>query len=417
MKFIHISDLHLGKSIHGISLIENGDQGFWVDRFLEKVKEISPDAVLIAGDVFDRKDPNDDAFELFSRLMTALNDMGITVMTIAGNHDSIQKLSYVSPVLSKMGLHFSRKLTETHELEHVTLPDEENGGDVTFWLMPYVFPALVAKAFDDSSIKDYETAVKTLLDAQDIDHSRRNVLIAHQNVTADGVAGEKGGSESMVGGVGPVDAGLFDGFDYVALGHIHAAYSIGRKNVRYAGSPLCYHFDETRQAAKGPVLVRMGAKGEPVDCEVLDIEPLHRMRVIGPDSYDNIRSRELANNNRNEYLKVILNDRPVTFEISSFFRDLFRGRESVLLDISSEFSRFTGKASARTAAQEEKSVEELFTDFYKEKNDGELPHEEDIRVIEFAGELARNARDIRKDPDPETIGKLIEYLLGTEEEQ
>ena len=149
----------------------------------------------------------------------------------------------------------------------------------------------------------------------------------------------------MVGGVGQIDYTAFDGFDYVALGHIHAAYAVGRESIRYAGSPLCYHFNETRQSAKGPVLVELGAKGEGVKIETLAIPPLHPMREIR-GAYEEIREAELNDPRRGEYLRIVLTDRRVSPESSAFFRELYAGRDSVLMELCSEFTRFSGEAAA-----------------------------------------------------------------------
>ena len=249
MRFLHLADLHLGKSLHGISLLESGDQADWVRRFLELSGELRPDAVLIAGDVYDRSAPSGDAVELLSELLSGLAQQGIPVLLTAGNHDSGQRLGFLKELLGKEGIHIAGTLPKGGKLPCVTLQDP--WGPVHFWLMPYVFPALVAQALEDESIRDYDTAVRRLLQAQDIDFSERNVLIAHQNVTANGVECERGGSETMVGGLGEVDVSAFEGFTYVALGHIHAAYPVGRESVRYAGSPLLpFQRDET--AAQGP---------------------------------------------------------------------------------------------------------------------------------------------------------------------
>ena len=134
MRFFHLADLHFGKMIHGVSLLENGDQGYWVDQFLQLAEAEKPDAVVIAGDVYDRSAPTGDAVVLLSRFVTALSDLHIPVMMTAGNHDSAQRLSFAGPMLARQGLHISRPLYETPELEHVTLEDEY--GPVTFWLMP-----------------------------------------------------------------------------------------------------------------------------------------------------------------------------------------------------------------------------------------------------------------------------------------
>ena len=166
MRLIHISDLHFGKSIHGVSLLENGDQGAWVDRFLELAEKEKPDAVLIAGDVYDRSSPSGDAVELLSRMLTALASLKIQVMMVAGNHDSVQRLSFAGPLLARQGLHISRPLYGSPELSHVTLEDPH--GPVTFWLMPYVYPALISQALGDPGLRDSDSAVRALLAAQKV---------------------------------------------------------------------------------------------------------------------------------------------------------------------------------------------------------------------------------------------------------
>ena len=414
MRFLHLADLHFGKSIYGTSLLENGDQGTWVDRFLALAEELKPDAVVIAGDVYDRGAPSGDAVQLLSRMLTELSALSIPVMMCAGNHDSVQRLSFLSPLLAREGLHISGNLYDAPMLSHVTLQDEH--GPATFWLMPYVFPALIARSLGDESLRGSDEAVRTLLTAQPIDFTQRNVLIAHQNVTANGTPGERGGSESMVGGVGQIDYTVFDGFDYVALGHIHAAYPVGREAVRYAGSPLCYHFNETRQAAKGPLLVELGAKGEAVKVETLVIPPLHPMREIR-GVYEEIRDAELRDPRRGEYLRVVLTDRRVSPEIAVFFRELYQGRDSVLMELCSEFTQFSGAAGApRRGDVEQKSIEDLFGDFYTERSGGTPPTDADAALLTEAGELLSRA-DPHAAPSARDVMRLLDYLTGQEAER
>jgi exonuclease SbcD len=282
--------------------------------------------------------------------------------------------------------------------------------------MPYVFPALISRALGDDSLKDYDSAVRALISAQSINESERNVLIAHQNVTFNGKEAERGGSESMIGGVGQIDVSAFDAFDYVALGHIHASYSVGRDSVRYAGSPLCYHFDETRQKSKGPVLVDIGPKGEPVRTETLIIEPLHPMREIR-GSYEEIRDAELSDKRTGEYISIILDDRRVTPEIAAFFRELYKDRNSILMEIKSAYNRFAGELPQMdSGSAKERSTEELFADFYSERNGGEPPEEKDYLLMDHAGELMRHASDLRTGPGKEVIDKFVDYLLRQEVE-
>ena len=405
MRFLHIADLHLGKVIHGVSMLENGDQPAWVDRFLALTREVRPRAVVMAGDVYDRSTPSGEAVELLNRLVVGLAEQGITVLITAGNHDSGSRLSFARDLLAREGVHIAGAVKA--ELDRVTLEDEY--GPVHFWLMPYVFPAAAAQALGQE-IRDYETAVRRLLEAQPLDAGTRNVIAAHQNVTAFGREQVRGGSESAVGGVGGVDYTSFDAFDYAALGHIHAAYPVGREEVRYAGSPLCYHFGETRQPRKGPLLVDLGPKGAPPVIRTLEIPPLHPMRELR-GTFEELREAELADRRQGEYLRLVLTDRPMTPEISDFFQNLAEERGSVLMERVSEYRRFGEAADLSEATMtRERSVEELFADYFAERT-GSDPDDRDLALLEKAGELLR-----RTPPDPRQRGAadpaLTEQLLS-----
>lgn len=399
MRFLHLADLHFGKTLHGVSLLENGDQSDWVERFLRLAGECRPDAVVIAGDVYDRGAPSGAAMQLLSRMVTGITELGAAVLIAAGNHDSGQRLSCFRELLSRQNVHIAGVPERT--LTHVTLRDAH--GDVTFWLLPYVFPAAVAQLLGDETIRDYDAAVRRLLAAQDVDFSRRNVIVAHQNVTRGGAEGVRGGSESMVGGVGQVDYTAFDGFDYAALGHIHAAYAVGRDAVRYAGSPLCYHFDELRQAKKGPLLVELGEKGAAPRIETLTVPPLHPLRELR-GAYDEVMTAaEQAG--RGEYVRLVLTDRALTPEIGMYFEELFRRRDSVLMERVSEYRRFTGKGeSPALQALKDRRVEELFADFCAERAGG-APDADDLALLRHAAELLRHS-------DPGEDGKTVDPALA-----
>ena len=411
MRFLHLADLHPGKTIYGVSLLEAGDQAFWADRLIERVEALRPDAVVVAGDIYDRGAPPGEAVQLLSRMLTALAGMGVPVMLTAGNHDSAQRLAFAGPLLARQGLHISSPLSQGPTLEHVTLQDQ--WGPVTFWLMPYVYPALATQALGAEGIGDYDAAVRALIARQGVDFSERNVIVAHQNVAANGVEAARGGSETMVGGVGQVDYTAFDGFDYVALGHIHSAYSVGRPEVRYAGSPLCYHFDELRQRAKGPVLVELGEKGAPVRTETIALEPLHPMRQLrGP--YEAIRDEALRDARTGEYLRVVLTDQRVSPEAAGFLRELFSARGSVLMELCSEYIPFGGDMAApEGGAARERPVEALFADFYAARCGGETPDDRDLELMAYAGERLRHA-DPHGAPEPGDVDGLIDLLMRQE---
>lgn len=237
-------------------------------------------------------------------MITSLHQAGVEVLLIAGNHDSGPRLAFGGSILGKQRVHIAGEVTA--RLQCVDLPDAH--GMVHFWLLPYFFPAAVAQALEDETINSYEEAITRLLDAQPMDPNERNVIIAHQNVLADGNEAERGGSETMVGGVGKIDHRAFDGYDYVALGHIHAAHSMGRNTVRYAGSPLCYHFDEAKHPEKGCLLVTMEEKGT-VTVEPIRIEPLHQLVEVKGTKDEILQEIRKLNG---VYLRCVLTDNYIT---------------------------------------------------------------------------------------------------------
>ena len=412
MRFLHLADLHFGKSIYGTNLIDTGDQRYWTEQFLDLAGRLKPDAVVIAGDVYDRGLPSGKAAQLLSFMLTRLADLDIPALLTAGNHDSIQHLSFLSPLLAKQKVFISKPLDQSVELTHMTLQDEH--GPVTFWLMPYISPALASQVLGNDEIRDYDTAVRRILREQSIDFTQRNVLVAHQNVTANGQEVERGGSESQVGGIGQVDYTAFDGFDYVALGHIHSSYSVGRETVRYAGSPLAYHFNETRQPAKGPLLVTLPEKDGTPLIERHEIIPLHRMREI-KGVYDDIQNEAVAHPWENEYLKIVLTDRRISPEISSFLRDAASAHSSTILELTSEFNSFMGDAVfSGSKDMHEKPVEALFAEFYTARNNGVEPDAQELDLLAFVGDLTRSRVAGREEPKDEDFRKILEYVLGQE---
>lgn len=408
MKFLHISDLHFGKTMNELPLIKE-DQPYWVKKFLETVDETEAEAVVIAGDVYDRSSPSADAVKLLDEMITSLAEKNVTVMMVAGNHDSGQKLSFASDILRKSGIYISGLLSEdSKEIPHVTLSDDY--GKITFWLMPYIFPAVVNDILG-TECKDYDSAFRKLLEHQNIDFSQRNVIVAHQNVTRNGIEAERGGSETMVAGVGGIEYTNFEKFEYTALGHIHAAQTVVKDNIRYAGSPLCYHFDETKFSKKGPVLVEVKEKGQAVQTEIIPIKPLHNVRVI-TDTYENIISSETCNQARGEYLKAVITDKKITPEITEELRTLAYSHGSIMLEIVSSYGR--SEYSSEVTSQDynpEKSLNELFSEFYAFQNHGAEPDDEDLEIISLIQEYMNTEN---ADSLPDKIISLAEKQEGTE---
>lgn len=413
MRFFHLADLHLGKMLHGYSLIDQGDQVEWVERFLQLAEREKPDAVVIAGDVYDRSIPSREAVALLDSFLTALCARNVPVLLVSGNHDSGPRLHFASALLEKQGLYIAGSVQK--ELRCVTLQDTH--GTVHFWLMPYFFPAAVEEALGEKDIRSYDAAARLLLERQPIDPCARNVLIGHQLVLSGRTQPEIGGSETMVGGVGQIDYTAFDAFDYVALGHIHRPQWIGRESVRYAGSPLCYHFSEIGWK-KGPLLVELGEKGAPVRTELFEIPPMHPLREIR-GTLQQILDTQPQDAARGEYIRVVLTDRDLPAGAVDMLSALFRARGSYLMDVAREIPFADGSArDSALAGRRERSIAELFAEFYQLRTGGALPDAAEERLIAFAAEQIANApEDISPEEQDALAQKLVAFALKQEEKE
>ena len=410
MRLMHLADLHIGKTILEQSLIE--DQEYMLNQILKIIEEKKVEVVLIAGDVYDRSAPSGDAVMLFDHLLTKLERKNIPVMIVAGNHDSGQRLSFAGDILSKQNIYISGVLEK--KIVHKTLEDEH--GPVTFWLLPYIFPAMVADILEDPSIRDYDTAVRRLLAEQSMDFTRRNVIVAHQNVTCNGKTVEFGGSETMVGGVGQIDYTAFDGFDYVALGHIHSSYPVGRASIRYAGSPLCYHFDEIRQPQKGPILVELGEKGSDIKIQTQYIEPLHKMRIV-KGTYAEICAELEENRYEGEYIKVVVTDQRISPSISEYVKELCRQRNSIVMELQSYYHMMGNVGDTmESSVSSGKQVEEYFEELYRERLEDIEPDEKEQALFQFIGEQVRSVdfAEKQREPGAAEVDKLLAFLMEQE---
>lgn len=252
MKFIHLSDLHLGKRVNDFSMIE--DQRYIITKILQIIDTEQPDAVLIAGDVYDKSVPSVEAVTLLDFFLVRIASRNLDVFIIAGNHDSPERISFGGRLMERSGVHFAP--VYGGKAEPVTLRDEF--GEVNFYLLPFLKPAVVRNLFPDRNISTYTDALSAAVDKMEIESTKRNVLVAHQFVTG---AVRSDSEEISVGGADNVDVSVFDGFDYVALGHIHRPQQVGVKTVRYCGTPLKYSFSEANQE-KSVTVVEMGEKGD-----------------------------------------------------------------------------------------------------------------------------------------------------------
>ena len=241
MKIAHIADTHFGKDLKKVNFADV-DQPFWMQKFLEDITKEQVDVVVMAGDIYDDKIQPIKAINLFGDFLAALNDLGITVFIVPGNHDQADRLAANSNILKKQHIHFASEISR--ELVHITLPmgDEK----VVFWLLPYVEPINVRRVLGRDDITNYDSAVRELLAEQPLDKEAVNVIVAHQNVLAGATERILNDHEVDIGYSGQVDYTAFDAFDYVALGHIHGMQAVGRNTVRYAGAPLQYFYTPAR---------------------------------------------------------------------------------------------------------------------------------------------------------------------------
>ena len=279
MKFFHLSDLHLGKRVNEFSMLE--DQWDILQKIVVFAKEHKPDAVLIAGDVYDKSMPIVEAVQLLDRFLVWLNELGITVFIVSGNHDNAERVAFGAELLKNSSVHIVQSYNG--KIAPVTLSD--GYGDINIWMLPYLKPSLIRRHFPDRDVNTYSDAISAALSNANLDISARNVLIAHQFVTG-AITSES--EEISVGGSENVDGSVFDGFDYVALGHIHRPQQICRETIRYSGTPLKYSFSEASHT-KSVTVVDMDGKGE-IKITELPLAPLRDMREVR-GTYNEIMNR------------------------------------------------------------------------------------------------------------------------------
>lgn len=401
MKLFHLADLHFGKCIHGYSMIEMGDQPYWIEQLLKKAEKIKPDAVLIAGDVYDRAVPSKEAVNLFNDFLTNLAKMNIPVLMIAGNHDSGSRLAFADQLLCHQGIYIAGEVKK--EVTHVTLQDEF--GMIHFWLVPYLFPAAVNVIFGRDDLKDYDSAMQALLEVQNIDYNERNVIIAHQFVVAGGEKPTMGGSETTVGGIGQIDAANFEKFDYTALGHIHKAQRMGSRNVRYAGSPLSYHFSEAGQN-KGLTVVEIKEKGN-VEVKVEEIPVLHEMCEL-TGSIDELL---MADVKEKSYVRAVICQEQLPPQAVEILKRHFAKKNCILMEVARDFSYKKSRNELKEVKDIRRvSLEELFHDFYSYQHGGEILEEHLSNLIAFTAEQTRNASEDESERErKQAMTQLIGY--------
>lgn len=352
MKFVHLADLHLGKKVNEFSMLE--DQKYVLEQVLHIIEEERADGLLIAGDIYDKQIPSVEAIRLCDDFLTRVSQMYIPVFMIGGNHDSIERVSFGARLMTGSGIHMATVYDGTVDV--VTMEDKY--GAIDIYLLPFIKPAQVRAVWGEEAeeVKTYQDALSFVMGKLIRDESRRNILVAHQFVTGGIVCDSE---EHAVGGLDQVDAACFDGFDYVALGHLHGAQQAGRESVRYAGTLLKYSFSEVHHE-KSITVVELHGKGS-VEIYTRPIRPLHEMREIR-GSYTEVTSRRnYENTDTKDYVHITLTDEEDIFDAVGKLRAIYPN----LMKLDYDNTRTRTSQVITSSGEEEKKdpltlAEELF---------------------------------------------------------
>lgn len=353
MKFLHTGDLHIGKILHEISLLE--DQRYILQEIMQIAEREKVDAVVIAGDVYDRSIPAVEAVSLLGNFLTELSQKGIAVLLISGNHDSGERLAFMDTVLEKQRIFIAGD--GNGKLSRVDFTDQDEM--VTFVLLPFVKPA-------QAGAKNSDEAVRLILEREGLagenkESNHRYVLVTHFFVTDAGKEPELSDSESPVhvGGIDNVEAEVFSFFDYVALGHIHKPQKIGEREIYYAGTPLKYSFSETMQE-KSVILVEMEkGKTKVTRCP---LHPLRDMRKIKGKLEELLKPEIAALENSEDYIQATLTNTEELIDPIGTLRSVYPNIMQIILEKNEGKGDTIGK---RAEQVKQKSIEELFEEFYE----------------------------------------------------
>lgn len=353
--FLHLADLHLGRYLCDMDLID--DQRYILSRIIKMIEDREVDAVVVAGDVYDRAVPSEAAVRLMDDFLNKLVELKVKTFIIGGNHDSEERIGYGSALFKSSKVFISSRYEGRLYKQTVT----DCYGDVDIYLLPYVKASQVKTFYPDDDITTYEDAVRVILEHANIDKTRRNILVAHQFVvghTSDpALAGSESVATHMVGTVEKIGCDLFDDFDYVALGHIHSPQRVNRDEIRYAGSPLKYSISEVNNVKSVP-LVTMGEKGD-THIDLIPLEPLRDLRHIKGPMLQLLKRESIIS--PKDYIYVTLTDEEVQNDAMNIFRQFYP--YTLKLDYDNSHTRSIEQSDFDVSIKN-KSFDELVSEFY-----------------------------------------------------
>lgn len=379
MKILHLADLHLGKRVNEMSMIE--DQKYILDQIITLIKEESVGIVLLCGDIYDKSIPTIEAIHLLDEFLDQLSKMAIKVLMISGNHDSIDRLSFGKSLFTRSNLYIASQFE--NEIEKITV--KEIGITVNFYMLPFVKSAYISHIFQLQT-DSYEECFRYLIEHTKIDEEETNILLSHQFVTANKKNPELSDSEtSSLGGIDNIDFHIFDPFDYVALGHIHKPQAMGREMVRYAGSILKYSFSEIHMDKKATILT-IDAKKE-ISLSFHPLKPLRDMREI-ECSLEELLKKQCEIGNQEDYMHVILTDEEQILDAIGKVRTIYPN----VMQISFKNRRHMKQLESAQIKEDQisdQSPAELFEQFYKMQNHIDLDEKRLQLVLSVFEEVIR----------------------------
>ena len=389
MRLIHLSDLHIGKRVNEFSMLE--DQEYILKEILGIIDDEQPDGVIIAGDVYDKSVPSEEAVKLLDSFLTSLAKRKLQVYIISGNHDSAAKLAFASSLIDLSGIHISPVydsaqiammgdgLVRPYKLE------DGKGQMANIYMLPFVKPAMVRAVFPDEAdyIKDYTDACRVAVEHMDVDEKVTNILVAHQFVTG-AVRSE---SEENVGGLDNVDVSVFDSFDYVALGHKHGPQKMGRETVRFCGTPLKYSLSEANHT-KSVTVVDI-PENKKIEIRTVPLVPMHELREVKGTFDELMDRRNYEGTAVDDYLYVVLTDEDDVPDALGKLRTVYPN--VMKLGYDNTRTRVTQTIDDGAVLEGKKPID-LFGELYEKQNNKEMSDEQRSFVQDIIDSIWKEER-------------------------
>ncbi len=397
MKIIHTGDWHIGKIVNEFSMID--DQRYILNELIKLINLEKPDVLIIAGDIYDRSIPPVEAVDLLNEVFSKiLIDNKVKIVAISGNHDSGERVSFGSKILEKEGLYIQGIIED--EIKSIRIDDEE--GNVNFYMIPYVDPAILRRKFNNPEIRNHNDAMKAVINRikPSLNENERNIVVTHGYVTykrkddidKDGenlyelADLEVSDSERplSIGGTDLIDSDNFDCFDYVALGHLHGRQKVGREEIRYSGSLMKYSFSEINHK-KGVVIIEIDGNKK-INIRQEELRPKRNMRIIKGPLDELIKAGLEDCSNREDYIQAILTDEGEIIDPIGKLRSAY---PNIMILKREEKKDIGTSLTAASKGYKSKTELELFEEYYDRLGSGEFTEEKKEVIRNVVNEVFR----------------------------